>query len=432
MRSGLPLAGLGLEDGAPAMKLAIPDAEMTLGAWSRLPRHPRVLEVKRIEADGVWVAFSDLSPPVTKSERYRNYWLSELAEVFQLVLAAPKADRGWLVAPVVVRDEAFRLKVAFLAPGEPWNGVGERDLVRAWEIAAQTQLDLLGPADSRTLAGLVKRFGHRAVDAREEEGWRLYDRARGFEQLGKLDEALATYTEALAANDTLSRAQMGRERIRFIVRPELAPPPPSAPWPPTSIEGARDRLRGGFYADAIDLARKASDESPIEARWIEAAAAMKLGRQADAAASLAAIVALDPDDVDALYARGRALFSLRRYAEALADFDRVTALRPTRIEAMLLRREADRAMRGVRATVGEQPPPAPPPTGLLADAIAHVAAGRHADALAIYDAMLAERGADLEALEGRALALAALGRTDEATAAETRALDVALTRRVTG
>jgi len=203
------------------------------------------------------------------------------------------------------------------------------------------------------------------------------------------------------------------------------------------------------------------------------------GDAAKSLAAADAWTALRPADAGAHYARGRALMMLARYHDARAAFDRAHSLDPKMLEAIMMQREADRSIARVRDEVGSQPEiklDLPLQLAHLADLLAagriadvlqilespkHVAdpesnlvrarclafakrfddaisafdrvieqspdranvatlgkayalldANRAADALRLFDTMTF----DAAALEGRALALHALGRIDEAEA----------------
>jgi tetratricopeptide (TPR) repeat protein len=195
------------------------------------------------------------------------------------------------------------------------------------------------------------------------------------------------------------------------------------------------------------------------------------------------------DDARAEYVRAKAMFAAGRLLDAHDGFLRTLALEPTMIEAMLLRREVDRALSRVRAKVGDGEALAINlPAGLenlrhillsgdtrraidaLDDARLHsdseaqlvlarylamdgqldralvvydrigdehrftahlgkastlLELDRDESALALYDALVAEKPSDAEASEGRARALEKLGRIGEAAAEYRRFISLA-------
>ncbi len=126
------------------------------------------------------------------------------------------------------------------------------------------------------------------------------------------------------------------------------------------------------------------DPDHLEARSIYARALLLGHHHVEALAAVEALLVRAPDDAMAHYTRGKALFALRRLGEARDSFERACQLRPAMLEAMLLRREADRALGGVRRTVGEQPPMIDLPAH-LADLRGALAAGRFAEVIAALE-----------------------------------------------
>jgi tetratricopeptide (TPR) repeat protein len=239
---------------------------------------------------------------------------------------------------------------------------------------------------------------------------------------------------------------------------------------------ARCQLALDQLDDAIAIAQAIGLPA---AAWIEAAARARRG---DHAGALTTASRLPDDDAAVWYLRGKALLALRKLTEARAALDRTCMLAPGHTAAQLLRVEVDRATTRLYRDLGRDPP-APTPTGPHPDAVALVLAGRIDDAIALlagrddrdaramvasclmfrrryvealviqealdgraamlgradcllglgradealatYDRLLDADGYDVDALEGRARALRALGRV-EADAAHARALAVAL------
>ena len=165
---------------------------------------------------------------------------------------------------------------------------------------------------------------------------------------------------------------------------------------------ARCHLQLREAGHAVDFAQRALIVNPanVEALSIKARALLLLAKPPLALESADAWIALAPSDGTAHYTRGKSLLALGRFAEARASFDRACVLRPTMLEAMLLRREADRALGGVRDAVGEQPP--------MIDLPEHLASLRGAPIQAVIAALQrAEHAADpiAQLILGRCLLL---------------------------
>ena len=231
--------------------------------------------------------------------------------------------------------------------------------------------------------------------------------------------------------------------------------------------------------------RPGARRSDSTALFVQAIAHARRGEHANALWCADQLLELADDDADAHYLRGKALFALGRLADARDAFERAFALRPMLVEAMHLRREVDRAMAAVRRGAGASGS-IPRAAGPLADVMSMIASGwhdaaldaladkpepeaqrlrahclaflgRHAEALAIYaaltdhasrvgaahallalgraddalaafDAALAARPSDLDALDGRARALDQLGRAADAERTHQRATALALGR----
>jgi tetratricopeptide (TPR) repeat protein len=86
------------------------------------------------------------------------------------------------------------------------------------------------------------------------------------------------------------------------------------------------------YGEAIDL-----DSERIDARYHRARALIDLGRHAAALADLDRAVEIDPEHADTHYLRGQALAKLERSNEALRAYDRALALRPGHVLGHLKR-----------------------------------------------------------------------------------------------
>src|SRR5262249_15216143 len=165
-----------------------------------------------------------------------------------------------------------------------------------------------------------------------------------------------------------------------------------------------------------------------DARWKLGLVLHALKRDADALASFAQALALEPGQVEALNNRASALLKLGRPAEALAAFERLLALNPRHVEAQVNRANAllelervDEAIAGYDAVLALQP----------RHAGAHFNRGnalarrdRWHEAIAAYDRAIALMPGYVKAHNNRGLALRALNRDDEALASYGRAIAI--------
>jgi len=189
----------------------------------------------------------------------------------------------------------------------------------------------------------------------------LLNFATALHELGRFDEAVLAYDQALALEPGIAEIHFNRGvSLRAVGRIEEAV---------ASFDRAL-LLRP-------DLAEAASNHG---------AALLALKRFEAALASCDKALALRPDYAEALHNRGVALQELGRLDEALASYDRALALSPRFAEALSYR-------------------------GRVLHDLA-----RAEEALASFDAALALRPGDVDALDGRGSVLQALRRPDEAIA----------------
>lgn len=267
--------------------------------------------------------------------------------------------------------------------------------------------------------------------------------------------------------------------------------PGTAPGNALTLALARCYLALGNTTLAVERARDAQLHEPRRIAFLIEMRALLAAKQFEHAIARFNAIAPTSDDADIEYARGKCLLGLGRLADARGTFERVLRLKPGMAAALLMLREVERVTRTTRAAAGTgDVPPAPTPKhldavhamligGRTGDAIDELARESYArDAVAQLmraDLLLAEQqpdralavylqasqlGADtrpaaivgtglallaldraeealemfdhvpesLDALEGRARALDALGRTDEAEAARKRHADACATR----
>jgi tetratricopeptide (TPR) repeat protein len=376
----------------------------------------------------------------------------------------------------------------------------------------------------RTLQDLESAWTYAAAEkvtwgeSESLESWQLAEEATGWLAFGNRSEATWRFERAWGMDPKSPLANEGLRHVGLSIPAFHSPwdPPPPLAWTDVVEQGARleaeRAFKGalGLYADvrldgkndlavylaiarcqlalgvpgiALDYAGRALavDSTNVDALSIRTRACL-LDRKPEDALNCADIwIAEHSLDASARYARGRALFALGRFEEAREAFERACLLDPRMVEAMLLRREADRAMRRVRETVGTQPEidlelpehlselrdafaagriegmlrvierpeydndavakllhaqclafekryadavlmfdrvaqlsTEHEPAAILGKAQALLALNRADEALALFDRACAAAPSDLEAIEGRALALRKLGREAEA------------------
>lgn len=342
-----------LDGGVPVMDVvarADDGGAETMRAWARLPAHPNVLQAVSVVEDGMRVVYADLVPAEPESDAQARQWVARLVEVFWLVAEARDEDRWLLSAPVIAKHRTGHLLVAFLPPQGEARAMDDAVLVEAWRRAVNETWDGIRLPEATTLLDLTRHYTGRGKSEEELEVLRRYDRGHGFERMGRWMEALDAYERAMGLDESI----IASVRVKELVSPSAR---------------VRWWLRRGRAHDALALARTMEGR---DGHWLEAAALVKLERHADAVGVLDGMLDETPGDVGAIYARAKSLFHVKRYVEAREGFERVIALEPARLEALLLRREVDRAMRAVRAEVGEQPAMATEVTDLYDDLLAHV------------------------------------------------------------
>jgi tetratricopeptide (TPR) repeat protein len=232
------------------------------------------------------------------------------------------------------------------------------------------------------------------------EVWNLVERGYGRLALHDHAGALACFEQALAIDGTCTQAIYGRSEAtdtrpsRSVVPwtpPPDEPPPPLLPWSTTRDEGQRFESEHRFrealrlywqvepaspdevvalhlaisrcyvalteWDQVVQSARKvvAIDPAHHEASSMIVHALVVMKRPHDALPITDAFVRAAPASGRAHYLRGRCQYALRQLHEARESFDRACTLEPTLVEALLLRREVDRSLGHVRATVGSQP-----------------------------------------------------------------------------
>ncbi|HTR85589.1 MAG TPA: tetratricopeptide repeat protein [Reyranella sp.] len=223
-------------------------------------------------------------------------------------------------------------------------------------------------------------------------------------QLGKADEALASYDRAAALR-------------------------PNDPEIVCNRGVALLRLRRS--ADALASIDRALELRPVyqQAHANRGLALVRLGRFDEALAACDRALALAPDDADTLSHRGLALHGLRRLDEALASYDRALALRPGFAEALANRgatrqhlQQFDGALLDFDRALRLRPDM---PDALYNHGVTLYDLGRYEQALESYDRALALVPDHVHALANRGSALIELRRHQDALESFDRALALA-------
>jgi tetratricopeptide (TPR) repeat protein len=196
----------------------------------------------------------------------------------------------------------------------------------------------------------------------------------------------------------------------------------------TLYQRGNELYRLGRMAEALASLDAALALRPQHAGTLlsRGAAQYQLGRFAAALQSFDRLLALQPGSVDAWYNRGVALYALQRWAEALVSCDRVLALQPAHAGAWLNRGMSQQklgqlaeALTSFNHSLKHQPNYV---EALNNRGTALQALDRHEEALASFDRALALRPVDTEVLCNRGNTLEQLDRPEAALANFERAL----------
>ena len=173
-----------------------------------------------------------------------------------------------------------------------------------------------------------------------------YNRGNALLDLKRLDEALASYDKALALNPDYTEAYYNRGNLlRDFKRlnEALASYDKVLTLKPDYAEAYNNRGIALLYLKRLDEALASCDEAlALKPDYAEAhnnrgSALLYLKRLDEALASCDRALALDPHYAEACYNRGIALRDLMRPDEALASYDKALALNPDFLDAYLNR-----------------------------------------------------------------------------------------------
>jgi tetratricopeptide (TPR) repeat protein len=260
------------------------------------------------------------------------------------------------------------------------------------------------------------------------------------ERLGRDVEVvdLLTATLALAPSFAPARARLGAALVRLGEHERAEEELARAVELDPEDAGARFLLAQalaaqGRFAEARSQLERVAAQRPelAAARALHARVLLALGREDDAVAELEAAVRLDPGSIESRAMMARALARRGRYAEAAAVQAKVVELDPSSIEARLVLATAQLLAGDVAAARSglQSALTARPREPRLEDALARVLAGAPSPAvrdgaralelaIGVYDA-----APSLDSAETLALALASVGRFEEAAALEQRVVD---------
>ncbi|MEL6581075.1 MAG: tetratricopeptide repeat protein, partial [Cyanobacteria bacterium J06621_12] len=236
-------------------------------------------------------------------------------------------------------------------------------LYKAKHCSPTMQLEYLQKAKSQAEEIIIDS------DPEFSSGLFSWDLGNALFNLGRYEDAIAAYDQALAIKPELHEAWYNRGIALFSL---------------------------GRYEDAIaayDQALAIKPDDP-EAWNNRGNALANLERYEDAIASFDKALAIKPDDHKAWYNRGIALFNLERYEDAIADYDQALAIKPDLHEALYNR-------------------------GVALDDLE-----RYEGAIADYDQALAIKPDKDEAWNNRGTALANLEKYEDAIAAYDQALAI--------
>jgi tetratricopeptide (TPR) repeat protein len=488
------------------MELALPYGNRdALQRWADLTPHPCILDVLGIEADVVLLRFAAIAWGRRSSNGQRTVanWGLQLIDAYRHIIDEVPADiRGPFACPLLEIDVARHVRLAFppvrhddvapfLAPElrKSWPRCDELALVYSVGI----QLQQLSDVDDVTLSTILQRA---AADSKRRRfktlrelrdalapfastqpvrgdddltAWRLFEEGVGYLELEMPHTALERLETARTYDDSLvmiddalreAREQLSTgERVVVPKRARItdavlcavhAPSPTAHREPPTPLQlvtHARNQLELGETGVAIELALRALAVDPAIALALDVLVSAHLQRHelADALRSAERFVAAHPSSARARYLLGKVLLGRGNLHDAHKQFAHAIKLDPKLLEAQLLRREVERVIANLYATVGSQPPPTFDIPGQLTElrdvlisgdtnaAISALSADRYThdadaqlllarllaferrfdEAIALYD-QLAASSHRTTALVGKATALFELGRPGDA------------------
>ncbi len=181
-----------------------------------------------------------------------------------------------------------------------------------------------------------------ALALRPDYAAALLNRAQLLQRLGRPREALASFERAFALMPASADALIARGNAHYAMKssrprlPTTTAPRRCGPTPRRSTTTAATRCAScGRREDALAAFDRALALKPdyAEAHNNRGNAALELNRVTEALAGYERALALKPDFVDALVNRGNALRYLARPQDAIASFDRALALNPQLPEA---------------------------------------------------------------------------------------------------
>ncbi len=342
--------------------------------WLELPPHPTLLDAVRTIADSDlrlrypavhWQSPADLEPSGLANIGAR------LADLYRsAVRAIPEVDVFRLARPFVLIDLVGHVRVGFkpvehwtvdLAPEmkKPWPRCDPRALVYAIGRLLEDHYRV----DDRAIRAVIARCHHRKPDKRyqsldeafdafqrlaeveptrpdELHAWRQLEEGLGWLELDDTARAIEHFEDALAhasyEDIALSGLEAARARIREAIataasssppRPPPRPPAPARPgWTVVEPEGSR-REASRDFAGALALYDSVAPGDQANAALLGARARvyLELGNPASAIECASRAVAADRAAIGAHVVLAKALLAGGRHAEALAETDLLVA-----------------------------------------------------------------------------------------------------------
>jgi tetratricopeptide (TPR) repeat protein len=300
---------------------------------------------------------------------------------------------------------------------------------RRGEYTSKSLCDLAMEAKSLELFELQLELAHRAVSVCYEDGWAWAQVGDAFLILNKFEEALNAYQHASEFNDdaigrrgyALVLLRMGRAEESLAAYEDAIR---DYPTDAVAQAGRAEVLKSmGRLDDALTAYDTVVREFPsnVVARTGRAEVLKSMGQLGDALAAYDAVVREFPSNVIARNGRAEVLKSMGQLDDALAAYDAVLREFPSnlfarngRAEVLKSMGQLDNALVAYDAVVREFPSNVIARAG-RAELLKSM--GQLDDALAAYDAVVREFPNNVIARTGRAEVLKSMGQLDDALAA---------------
>jgi len=268
----------------------------------------------------------------------------------------------------------------------------------------------------------VREFD-RALAASSDLPEALLGKSKGLELQGQGPSAMATLDRLIRVSPGFATAYLDRVRLLLPTYEGLRHRSDGGPSPE---DDASRSLRRRIEADLGQVERLTAEVS--EQELARGTLSFSTGDYAQAARELGQYVRSAPADPVGQYLLGHALYHLNRHAEAIVPLSKALEA-DTRMEAAwrtrALSRKATGDRSGAMADLNRALEILPIPEGYWNRGVLKQEDGDLEGAVRDYDRLLELSPEEAKALTNRGTALSELGRTSEALASYTRALDVA-------